>query len=229
MSWLFSRALVEDCLRRTSSGGGPFALSSWIGTADAFLHSDKMNDTYETRTQFGMTFVPLTADRGAGALMSYLEGFHAKPIRQQLRVKTLQMTSGRKCDGSWQMSLPGTYLPRTLHEKPSTQRRTTSRRWVMKPAALSFPRKTWVATTFGADVGYLHTPTTQGNYCAPSMQKWPACRAFARVFGKVTPESQKWLMGWPIGWTELQPLETDRFQRWRSAHFSRCVKDKEAA
>ena len=170
----------------------------------------------------------LTADRGEELLMSYLEGFHAKPIRQQLRVKTLQMISGRKCDGSWQMSLPGTYLPRTLHEKPSTQRRTTSRRWVMKPAALSFPRKTWVVTTFGPDVGYLHTPTTQGNYCAPSMQKWPACRAFARVFGKVTPEAQEWLMGWPIGWTELQPLETDRFQRWRSAHFSRCVKDKES-
>jgi hypothetical protein len=106
MSWLFSRALVADCLPRICSDGERSALLSWIGTADAFLHSDKMTDTYAPHSRFGMTFVPLTADRGAGVLMSFLEGFRARLTAQPLRGKTLQTISGRKCDGSWQMSLP---------------------------------------------------------------------------------------------------------------------------
>ena len=32
------------------------------------------------------------------------------------------------------------------------------------------------------------------------------------------PELPEWVMGWPIGWTELKPLETVRFQRWLLLH-----------
>jgi len=32
--------------------------------------------------------------------------------------------------------------------------------------------------------------------------------------GQLNPTWVEWLMGWPIGWTDLRPLETDRFQRW---------------
>jgi len=28
----------------------------------------------------------------------------------------------------------------------------------------------------------------------------------------------EWLMGWPLGWTDLKPLETDKFQKWLDAH-----------
>lgn len=220
-----SPGLVEDCLRRTSSGGGQFALSSWIGTADAFLHSDKMIDTYETRTQFGMKFVPLTADRGEELLMWYRAGFHAKPFRQQLRVKTLQMISGRKCDGSWQMSLPGTYLPRTSQIRRLTPRVMTSKRWVTKPEQFPLARQTWVQTTFGSDIGFLHTPTTKANYCADSMQKWPSARAFRMVFGSPSPQIHEWLMGWPEGWSNIAPLETDKFQSWQSRHWP-CFVEK---
>ena len=30
-----------------------------------------------------------------------------------------------------------------------------------------------------------------------------------------------WLMGWPEGWTNLEPLETDKFQQWQNLH-GRC-------
>lgn len=36
--------------------------------------------------------------------------------------------------------------------------------------------------------------------------------------GKQSPEFTEWLMGWPIGWTDLKPLETDKFQRWLELH-----------
>ena len=36
--------------------------------------------------------------------------------------------------------------------------------------------------------------------------------------GHLNPEWVEWLMGWPIGWTDLRPLATDRFQSWQQQH-----------
>jgi hypothetical protein len=53
--------------------------------------------------------------------------------------------------------------------------------------------------------GFVHTPTTKANFLAVSMRKWPACRRYAAAFGErpITPEQFEFLMGFPIGWTEL--------------------------
>jgi hypothetical protein len=32
------------------------------------------------------------------------------------------------------------------------------------------------------------------------------------------PELPEWVMGWPVGWTALESLETDRFQQWLLSH-----------
>jgi len=32
------------------------------------------------------------------------------------------------------------------------------------------------------------------------------------------PELPEWVMGWPIGWTELKPLEMGRFRQWLHSH-----------
>ena len=36
--------------------------------------------------------------------------------------------------------------------------------------------------------------------------------------GLLNPEWVEWLMGWPIGWTALQPLEMDKFREWQQQH-----------
>jgi len=36
--------------------------------------------------------------------------------------------------------------------------------------------------------------------------------------GALNPDWVEWLMGLPIGWTELKPLETDRFLSWKHLH-----------
>lgn len=36
--------------------------------------------------------------------------------------------------------------------------------------------------------------------------------------GKLNPTWVEWLMGWPLGWTDLKPLETDRFHKWLEQH-----------
>jgi hypothetical protein len=36
--------------------------------------------------------------------------------------------------------------------------------------------------------------------------------------GSLNPKWVEWLMGWPLGWTDLKPLETDKFQQWQQQH-----------
>jgi hypothetical protein len=88
------------------------------------------------------------------------------------------------------------------------------------------------------------TPTAKANMMAPSMQKWPAHQnlwptptahnakegGFAselnrntvtlsgQAGGKLNPMWVEWLMGWPIGYTSLDALATDRYQQWRQQH-----------
>lgn len=36
--------------------------------------------------------------------------------------------------------------------------------------------------------------------------------------GRLNPTWVEWLMGWPMGWTDLKPLETAKFQQWLRWH-----------
>jgi hypothetical protein len=41
--------------------------------------------------------------------------------------------------------------------------------------------------------------------------------------GQLNPTWVEWLMGWPLGWTGLEPLEMDRFRQWLLAHGKRYL------
>ena len=47
--------------------------------------------------------------------------------------------------------------------------------------------------------------------------------------GRLNPEFCEWLMGWPIGQTELRPLGMDKYQEWRQQHSPCFTETKEAA
>ena len=217
MSFIYSRALVEEYSRAKCSDTDVFAPLSGNPTPKPCLWHDKTMEV-SPHSRYGMTCRPLTEDRGADVLTWWLAAFPVKPIPQQLRAAALRTTSGRKCDGSWQMSLPGTYLPRTSADDQLTRRQTTLNQWVTKPDVFPYPRQTWVVTTYENGIGYLHTPTCAANYSAPSMQKHACARAFSRVFGRPSPINHEWLMGWPIGWSDLRPLEMGKYQSWLQQH-----------
>jgi hypothetical protein len=91
---------------------------------------------------------------------------------------------------------------------------------------------------------FFHTPTTGssgGSNSRKAMQKrgvvWPTpttgtgggnaggsgVRRTAKENGTyvpslINPNLQEWLMGWPQDWTEIKPLETDKYRRWRQLH-----------
>jgi len=64
------------------------------------------------------------------------------------------------------------------------------------------------------------TPTAhnakEGNYLSESERNTPTLAA--QVGGPLNPDWVEWLMGWPVGWTDLKPLETAKFQQWLDSH-----------
>jgi hypothetical protein len=46
------------------------------------------------------------------------------------------------------------------------------------------------------------------------------------ISGALNPPWVEWLMGWPLGWTDLKPLAMDRFQSWQQQHSVYCEADE---
>jgi len=115
MSWLFSRVLVEEYSEGISSDGEPSAPLSENPMPQAYLCSDKMMG-FSRLSRFGMTFRLLTESRGEALLTLYLEGFPARTLVQQEKVRE-STESDRACGEKWQGSFakydPDTHSLRT--------------------------------------------------------------------------------------------------------------------
>ena len=81
------------------------------------------------------------------------------------------------------------------------------------------------STTGGGDglstwVKKFPTPTAhnakEGAYPAEYTRKTPSLAS--QDGGPLNPTWVEWLMGWPLGWTDLRPLETGKFQLWLDSH-----------
>ena len=77
MSWLFSQALVEEYSEDICSDGEQSVQSSGSPTQLAYCALDKMTK-FSRLSRFGMTFKPLTENRGEELLTLYLEDFRAR-------------------------------------------------------------------------------------------------------------------------------------------------------
>lgn len=64
------------------------------------------------------------------------------------------------------------------------------------------------------------TPTVQdsSNNGAPSQKERNSLPLNAEVGGALNPTWVEWLMGWPLGWTDLNAPATDKFQQWLDSH-----------
>ena len=64
------------------------------------------------------------------------------------------------------------------------------------------------------------TPTAhnakEGGFPSEHERKTPTLAAQAG--GALNPTWVEWLMGWPLEWTDLKPLETVKFQQWQQQH-----------
>ena len=71
------------------------------------------------------------------------------------------------------------------------------------------------------------TPTKHNaKECAsPSEYKRNTPTLAAQVGGHLSPIWIEWLMGWPMGWTDSEPLAMDRCQEWRRLHLTPSTTD----
>ena len=86
MSWLFSRALVEAYSVDICSDGEPCAPLNVMPTPQPFWRNDKTMDVL-SRSPFGLTWKPLTADRGEAVLTWFLGAFPVRTSALPARVK----------------------------------------------------------------------------------------------------------------------------------------------
>lgn len=65
-------------------------------------------------------------------------------------------------------------------------------------------------------------------WASPSASPWRSGKGWTenghtpqlleQVGGQLNPSWVEWLMGWPIGWTDLKPLAMDKFRSWWQQH-----------
>ena len=240
MSWLFSRALVEAFSAGTCSAGEPSALSSGTPTPQAFWSPGRTTDTYP-RFPSGMTCRPLTVDLGAALLTSCLEASHARTSAQPARAQE-STASDPACGRTWLGSL-------ARYDRGSCSWRTpqcsllvgldvyseTWPRWgTMRGGvcwALLTPVRHMSENASGCLLPMWPTPRVQmGSPTAPTSEG--KCRLEWEMVhrpsdtpllpgGSLNPTWVEWLMGWPLEWTALAPLETDKFRQWQRSHGAR--------
>jgi len=61
------------------------------------------------------------------------------------------------------------------------------------------------------------TLTDQGDRF-PNLETVMAHSDPTTIGGKLNPTWVEWLMGWPLGWTDLKPLEMDKYRSWLQQH-----------
>jgi hypothetical protein len=102
MSWLYSQALVEEYLGENFSDGEQSAPLNGNPIQQAYCAPDKMT-VFSRLSRFGMTYKPLTENRGEELLTLYLAGFHAKTSQPQEKVQELT-ESDQECGEKWHAS-----------------------------------------------------------------------------------------------------------------------------
>ena len=167
MSYIFSRALVEAYSEANCSASAPSAPSNSNPTPQAYCSPARMTD-YSRLSRYGMTYAPLTDDRGAALLTWYLEASRARTFQPREKAPALTAPapgSGGKCtelsmrydrnSHSWKthLCLWAEDLPESsvILPKSGTMRN-----------GLCWERTTWEPRTSGNASGYLHmipTPT----------------------------------------------------------------------
>jgi hypothetical protein len=233
MSWLFSQVLVEEYLGDTCLDGEPSALSSGNSTQQAYCVPGKMTD-FSRLSRFGMTFKPLTESLGEELLMSYQAGFHAKTLAQPEKAVELKAKEV-ECGNKWQELLAkldlNTLLWKTaqcsLLEDLELSLQTWPK-WGSMRNGECYRQPMLAQITLESECGSLpRIPTpdanmgkrgTQENWLPIRPSGQPAqypinqyLRDLTKITGKPNPMWCEWLMGWPMQWTDLKPLETGKF------------------
>ena len=214
----FLQALAEGYLPTSSLDTNPSAPSKSISIASKSYPSGKKTVSFHGFPSLEMSR-SLTEGRGEDLSKPSVGDIHARAsvMRHQGKTNQRKICHMNLSESSRKFSQT-TFLARMFQGRRSKASVKTSAILVTMLDSDRLQRKTWGPIITALDGGYVHTPTCTANFAAQSMQKWPSCRNFVAIFGRPSPTSFEWLMGWPIGWSGLEPLAMDKFQSWLQQH-----------
>jgi hypothetical protein len=191
-----------------------------------------------------MTFKPLTEDRGEELLTLFLEDFRAKTFQQQ-EVETVLTERDPECGATWRELLARYDHVTSLWKTPQCSLLEdyigflgTWPRWGLMRDGVSYRQQTAVLPTEETGSGFLPTPVAsdckggRSNTIHYKNQRFVRISqttgtefgaklsgAYQLMTGNPLPESfSEWMMGWPLGWTDLKRLEMDKYQQWQQQH-----------
>jgi hypothetical protein len=229
MSWLYSQALVEEYLGDISLDGEQSVQLSGSHTQQAYCAPDKMT-AFSRLSQFGMTYKPLTESRGEELLTLFREDFPAKTSVPQEKEQDL-MEKEVECGEKWRAS-----FAKYNHDSCSWKTHQCSLLEDLESFSATWPAwglmrngECWEQMQLGLvtiekEYGYWPTPTAtdwkatgkletlkrQGDKNGAGHQNRPQYQ-YARKYNMKMPlAAQEILMKWPLGWTDLKPLATDK-------------------
>ena len=229
MSWHFSLVRGGGFLEANCLDGQLFAPLNGTNTQENALLQDRMTEA-STHSQSGMMYKPLTGNRGVDALISLLEASRAKIYQQQedqieKELREVKVECGPICLESFVKLDPDMCLWRTHQHSLFGGLEQFSEiwpRWGMMQNGECFRLETLAHDTSVREFGLSPTIGTplksqrsrSERFTSPAKNPYELCpKGFLP-----NPEWVENLMGWPIGWTDLKELETDKFLKWLSLH-----------
>lgn len=233
MSWLFSQVLVEEFSAATCSGCEPSAQLNVMPTPHPFSLLDKTMEP-SNLSRFGLTCAVLTEGRGAELLTWFLGAFHARTSALPGATPDFPESaagSGWKWPGSlakWDRASSSWKTRQHSVLAGSEQSSVTWPPWGLMRNGELLLRKMPALRTRERDSGFWPTLTASiGRKCG-GRHRGKADTLASRLAmteglsttstGRVNPTWSEWLMGFPSGWSAIEPLETHKFQQWLRTH-----------
>lgn len=227
MSWHYSQALVEDYSGVRSLGGLLFAPSKSTNLKEIDSCKDKTKDTYH-RSRYGMTFAPSRANNGGELLRLFQAGSHAQTLVQPVKVQGSTVKNqdyGLKWGESFARLNLSTYTWKTPQGSligDSIEYLQTFPRWGLLLDGACWDQSMLAVSIGGKESGLWPTPCRGSSHWGGTFQEVGGSKNKLRntPLGKlyVNPDFWENLMGWPIGWTGIEPLETDKTHLFSRKH-----------
>lgn len=188
-------------------------------------------------SQSGTTSEPLMESHGEIESISCVEDFRAKESASQEKDSdstTRVPDCGPKWRGwfaRWDHKACSWRTPQPSLFGDSDECSVIWPRWGMMRGGECFPLDTLALPTGVKGFGSLPTPRKSRGWtnCNVSVERKDCITTV--ILGhpelgmRPHPNFVEWMMGFPIGWTELKPLEMDKFQQWLDSHGKNCQID----
>lgn len=235
MSWHYLQGPEEVSSEAICWDGEQFAPSNGKTTLGGYcLPDSEMEFCHDF--QSGMMCRPSTETHGEAGSMSFRVDSHARTSAQLGRAQE-SMAKNLECGTIWQGS-----FARYDHDSSLWRTPQYSLLEGLDVFSETWPR--WGTMRNGACLEVTQLPALsceKGYGFLPALTKADSLGTGKKRFrgsaeyrgGKtieglrtsltdpqyIHPDFAEWVMGWPIGWTELPPLGMDKFQQWQQQHY----------